>query len=150
MFVDEIGDVPQYVAKDLDILFNYEFSRDQYGYEINKSDKIALKLFKIAEKYPQKHLWAILTYFGYFCGDEKLAKEDYRAEILHLGEYYFKQAMNDACLMYDGGCNGNIKKQVAFIELGLIGGWFENVHQWREKNRNGGYKDKYPQKSVDL
>lgn len=150
MFYDEVGDIPKYVAKDLDVLFNYEFARDQYGYEINKSDKIALKLFKIAEKYPQKHLWAILTHFGYFTDEEELAKEDYRAEILHLAEYYFKEAMNDAFLMYDGGCDGNIKKQVAFIELGLIGGWFANVHQWREKIRNGGYKDKYPQKSINL
>ena len=75
MFYDEVGDIPQYVAKDLDVLFNYEFARDKYGYEINKSDKIALKLFKIAEKYPQQHLWAILTHFGYFCGDEELEIE---------------------------------------------------------------------------
>lgn len=30
------------------------FQGDKYGYEINKSDKIALKLFSIAKKYPQK------------------------------------------------------------------------------------------------
>ena len=145
MFYDEIGDIPQYVAKDLDVLFNYEFARDKYGYEINKSDKIALKLFKIAEKYPQQHLWAILTHFGYFCGDEELDEKDYRDEIRYLGEYYFKKAMNDTLLMYDGGLNGNIRKQIDFIEMGLIGGWFANVHDWRAKK----YEDKYPQKSVD-
>lgn len=145
MFYDEVGDIPRYVAKDLDVLFNYEFARDKYGYEINKSDKIALKLFKIAEKYPQKHLWAILTHFGYFCGDEELDEKDYRDEIKHLAEYYFKKAMNDTLLMYDGGLNGNIRKQIDFIEMGLIGGWFANVHDWRAKK----YEDKYPQKSVD-
>ena len=29
--------------------------------------------------------------------------------------------------------------------MGLIGGWFANVHDWRAKK----YEDKYPQKSVD-
>ena len=149
MYCDRTSDIPQYVAKDLDILFNYEYnSRDQYGYEINKSDKIALKLFKIADKYPQKHLWAILTYFGYFTGEEELKEEDYRDEIRHLGEYYFKEAMNDALLMYDGGLTGNIKKQIDFIEIGLIGGWFASVHDWRAKLSQ--YQDKYPQKSVDV
>ena len=79
---------------------------------------------------------------------EILKEEDYRAEIQHLGEFFFKRAMNDALLMYDGGTNGNIKKQVFFIEQGLIGGWFGSVHQWRKKLPN--YQDKYPQKSVDI
>ena len=55
-----MSDLPKYVKKDLEILYNYEFSRDKYGYEINKSDKMALKLFSIAKKYPQKYLKNIL------------------------------------------------------------------------------------------
>lgn len=149
MYCEDISnDIPQYVQRDLNVLFNYEFSHDKYGYEINNDDKIAKKLFIIANKYPQKHLWAILTHFGYFTGEEELKEEDYRDEIRHLGEYFFKRAMNDSLLMYDGGTNGNIKKQVFFIEQGLIGGWFGSAHQWRKKLST--YKDKYPQKSVDI
>lgn len=144
-------DIPKYVLKDIEILFRYEYeSYDKYGFQINKDDKIALKLFRIANKYPQKHLWAILEYFGYFCGEEELAEENYRDEIRHIAEEYFKRAMNDALLMYDGGVNGNIRKQIPFIEIGVIGGWFSNVHNWREKLSLGGYTNKYPQKSVDL
>lgn len=149
MYCEEIGaDIPKYVKKDLNILFNYEFAHDKYGYEINNDDKIAKKLFIIASKYPQKHLWAILTHFGYFTGEEELKEEDYRDEIRYLAEDYFKNAMNDIFLMYDGGCDGNIRKQVFFIEQGLIGGWFASRNEWREKLKN--YKDKYPQKSVDI
>lgn len=143
-----MNDLPKYVKKDLEILYNYEFSRDKYGYEINKSDKMALKLFSIAKKYPQKYLKNILEYFGYFYGEEELAEEDYRDEILYLAEQKFKQAMDDIFLMYEGGCDGNIRRQVPFIELGLIGGWFKDRNDWRRKLPK--YEDKYLQKSVDL
>ena len=141
----KMAELPKYVEKDLEILYNYEFKTDKYGYEINTHDKIALKLFRIAKKYPQKWLSPILEFFGYFYGEEELEEKHYRDEILHLAEYHFKLAMDDIFLMYDGGTDGNIKKQIPFIELGLIGGWYANRQDWKKKK----YVDKYPQKSID-
>lgn len=141
----KMTELPKYVEKDLQILYNYEFKTDKYGYTVNTHDKMALKLFQIAKKYPQKWLSPILEYFGYFYGEEELEEKHYRDEILHLAEYHFKLAMDDIFLMYDGGTDGNIKKQIPFIQLGLIGGWYENRQDWKKKK----YVDKYPQKSID-
>lgn len=136
-------ELPKYVLNDLQVLDNAEFKIDKFGYTYTDNCKLAEKLFKMAKKYPQKYLHAVLDYLGYFDGSVELDESDYRAEILHNAEYYFIQAMNDVIEMYDGK---NINKQVFFIEQGLIDGWFSSAKRWKEK----GYEPKYPSKAVYL
>ena len=137
-----MNELPKYVEKDLDILYNYEFAEDKFGRRINNEHKIARKLFSIAKKYPQKYLKEILEYFGYFYGEEELSEEDYRDEILHLAEYHFRQAMDDVSLMYD-----DINRQMPFLELGIIDAWYDCRNTWNQYKKK---EYKYPQKSIDL
>lgn len=134
--------LPKYVQKDLDILYKYEFETDKFGRSINNEHKISRKLFSIAKKYPQKHLKAILEYFGYFYGEEELSEKDYRNEILHLAEMHFRNAMDDVELMYE-----NVNRQIPFLELGIIDAWYDSRKTWNQYKKE---EYKYPQKSVDL
>lgn len=147
-------ELPQYVQKDLEILYNYEFARDEYGYEVNKSDKMAYKLYQIAKKYPQKNLESIIEYLGYFDdGDIEIAEEDFRDEVLHMAEYYFKKAMEDHFLMYtdreekEQGDYHRWNRQIKFIDIG----WLDCVYTSRKSFLNK-YKDitRYPTKAVYL
>lgn len=130
---------PKYVDKDLQVLYNNEFKVSKYGYSYTDYYRMAIKLFAIAKKYPQKHLEVILEYLGYFTDcKEELNELDFRNEILHNAEEYFISAMSDTCMMYDK----NVNKQVKFIELGLIDCWYEKARNFR----NSGYIRKYPSK----
>ena len=132
--------IPKYVQNDVDILHRFEFSTDEYGYDINKDDKLAIKLFRIGKKYPQKWLYRIIEYLGLFDGGCNVREEDYRNEILYHAEYYFIRAMNDYSLMYDE----NIHKQIPFIELGLIDCAYSNQKNWKQSN----YKPKYESRLI--
>lgn len=153
MYCGNQKELPKYVQRDLEILYNFEFSRDKYGYEINKTDKIAYKLYQIAKKYPQKWLEPIIEYLGYLdCGDVELAEKDYRDEIFHMAEYYFKQAMQDPFLMYsnldeqsedDYTCD---MRQCKFIDIG----WLDAIYTRKSYLKK--YKDitRYPSKAVEI
>lgn len=134
---------PKYVQKDIEILRNYEFATDRWGYEINRKEKMALKLFRIAEKYPQKQLVHIINYFGLFDGGCDVKEEDYRDQILYEAEYFFIEAMNDLFLMY-GEFGEKIAKQIPFIELGLIDCCYGSRKRWKKAN----YQPKYPSKLI--
>lgn len=147
-------ELPKYVQKDLSILSNYEFSYDKYGYEINKSDKMAYKLYQIAQKYPQKYLEPIIEYLGYLdCSDIELAEEDYRDEIMHMAEYYFDQAMKDHFLMYSSEEERyeenytNDMRQIKFINIG----WLDCVYTNRQSYIKA-YQSvtRYPSKAVEV
>lgn len=127
---------PQYVMNDLKVLKNAEFKITKYGYSYTDNYRMSLKLFQIASKYPQKNLEAIIDYLGYFYDDIEISEDNYRKEILHNAEYYFIQAMNDNFVCY----GENVNKQVKFIELGLIDGWYRSNREFKAS----GYEIKYP------
>ena len=134
-------ELPQYVKKDLKVLENSELRVDKYGNWYSDHQKMAEKLFKIAQRYPQRYLEAILEYLGYFNdGDIELDEKDFRNEILHNAEYHFIESMKSAS-MYDG----NVQRQVKFIELGIIDGWFDSPRTFRER-----YQTKYPTKIKEI
>lgn len=153
MLVNRQEELPKYVQRDLGILYNFEFSRDQYGYEINKSDKMAYKLYQIANKYPQKWLEPIIEYLGYLdSGDVELAEEDYRDEILHMAEYWFDQAMRDHFLMYSSEEERweedytRDMRQVKFIEIG----WLDAVYTRKSYIKKYGDVIRHPSKAVEV
>lgn len=130
---------PKYVQKDLEVLFNLEFSKDQYGRSINKDDKLAYKLYQIAQKYPQKWLIAIIEYLGYMDdGSVELAEEDYRDEILYNAECYFKSAMENYSLMYtdreeeENSDYHRWNRQIKFIDIG----WLDCIYTTRNAYLN--------------
>lgn len=127
---------PQYVETDLKILYNFETKISKYGYMYTDNYRMSLKLFAIASKYPQKNLEAIIDYLGYFSDNIEISEDNYRKEILHNAEYYFIQAMNDNFMCY----GENAIKQVKFIELDLIDGWYRSNKEWKKS----GYEIKYP------
>lgn len=130
-------DLPKYVTRDLKVLYNAEFKVSKYGYSYTDYYRMAVKLFKIASTYSDKYLEPILEYLGYFTDyNEYLDESNYRAEIYHNAEYYFIQAMNEYSMCY----GDNLKKQISFIEMGFIGGWFASNKQFKAKN----YEIKYP------
>ena len=132
-----MNDLPKYVKKDLEVLFNAEFKEDKYGCTLTDYHRLAVKLYAIASKYPDKYLEPVLEYLGYFTdGNEYLNKDNYRAEIMHNAEHYFIKAMED----YDMCYNDKVKKQIDFIEMGFIGGWFSSSKQFKDKN----YQIQYP------
>lgn len=133
-------EIPKYVSQDLKVLENAELKVDKYGYCHTDYSKMAEKLFKIAQRYPQKYLEVVLDYLGYFDGSIVLDEADFRSEILHNAEYCFMEAM-DSDAMY----GENTKRQIKFINLGIIGGWFNSPKSF--KNR---YKAKYPSKIKDV
>lgn len=127
---------PQYVETDLKILYNFETKISKYGHMYTDNYRMSLKLFSIASKYPQKNLEAIIDYLGYFSDNIEISEDNYRKEILHNAEYYFIQAMNDNFMCYEE----NVNKQVKFIELGLIDGWYRSNREFKAS----GYEIKYP------
>lgn len=134
-------ELPKYVQKDIQILENAELKVDKYGYCRTDYSKMSEKLFKIAQRYPQKYLEAILEYLGYFNdGDIELDEEDYRDEIFYIGEYCFIEAMNSAS-MYDD----NVQRQAKFIELGIIDGWFDSPRSFKER-----YQPQYQTKIKEI
>lgn len=133
-------EIPKYVLQDLKVLENAELKVDQYGYCRTNYSKMSEKLFKIAQRYPQKYLEVVLDYLGYFDGSIVLNEEDFRDEILHNAEYCFIEAM-DSDTMY----GHNTQRQVKFIELGIIEGWFDSPKTFKER-----YKEQYPSKIKDV
>lgn len=129
---------PQYVEKDLKILYNAEMKISKYGNQWTDYHRLSVKLWSIASKYPQKHLEAVIDYLGYFSDDVKISEEDYRSEIMHNAEYYFIQAMNDSCMCY----GDKVNKQSDFIKIGFIDTWYSSNRSFRES----GYEIKYPTK----
>lgn len=146
--------LPKYVEKDLEILFNYEFATDEWGREINKKDKIAYKLYQIAQKYPQKHLEAIIEYLGYLDdGNIELEEKDFKDEILHEAEYYFKKAMEDHFLMYtdreeeEQGDYHRWNRQIKFIDIGWLDCIYTSRKSYLKKYKN---ITRYPSKAIYL
>lgn len=129
---------PQYVQKDLKVLYNAELKVDKYGNLWTDYHKLSVKLWTIASKYPQKHLEAILDYLGYFVDGADISEKDYRAEIMHNAEYYFIEAMKHSCMCY----GDKVNKQSDFIEIGFIDTWYNSNRSFRES----GYEIKYPTK----
>lgn len=131
--------LPKYVQKDLEILYNYEFDEDE-RYNGETDHRMARKLFQIAKNYPQKHLWAILEYFGYIFDEYNIDDEDrtvrylepkdYRNQILHMAEEHFIEAMNEHWEMY---YEDNIKRQSYFIDIGLIDCFYSSKKEFRER-----------------
>lgn len=136
-----MNNLPKYVEKDLSVLYNAEFKVSKYGYSYTDYFRMAVKLFKMASKYPEKYLEAVLEYLGYFTScDEQLNEADYRAEIFHNAEEYFISAMEDNFMCYDE----NVNKQVEFIEMGFIDCWYSSKKNFKASN----YQRKYPSKLV--
>lgn len=133
-------EIPKYVNRDLQVLSNAELKTDKYGYCRTDYSKMAEKLFKIGFNYPSQYLEVVLDYLGYFDGSIVLDESDFRSEILHNAEYCFIEAMSDSAMYGE-----NTKRQVKFIDLGVIGGWFNSPKSF--KNR---YKAKYPSKIKDV
>ena len=132
-----MNDLPKYVKKDLEVLYNAEFKLNKYGYAWTDYHRLAVKLHAIASKYPNKYLEPVLEYLGYFTEcNEFLDEANYRAEIMHNAEYYFIKAMEDCAMCYDD----KVKKQIDFIKMGFIGGWFTSSRQFKDKN----YQIQYP------
>ena len=132
-----MNDLPRYVKKDLEVLYNAEFKLNKYGYAWTDYHRLAVKLHAIASKYPDKYLEPVLEYLGYFTDcNEFLDEANYRAEIMHNAEYYFIKAMEDCAMCYDD----KVKKQIDFIEMGFIGGWFASSREFKDKN----YQIQYP------
>ncbi len=135
-----MNNLPKYVEKDLKVLYNAEFKVSKYGFSYTDNVKMAQKLFKIAQKYPDKYLEPVLEYLGYFTDcDETLNPSDYRDEIMHNAEHYFLEAMNNSTILYD-----NIDKQCLFIEMGFIDCWYASKRNFKASN----YQIKYPSKLV--
>ncbi|MBP5423053.1 MAG: hypothetical protein J6Y78_11485 [Paludibacteraceae bacterium] len=155
---------PKYVQKDLEILYNYEFDEDE-RYNGETDHRMARKLFQIAKNYPQKHLWAIFEYFGYFFDENGiddmdrsfityLDPKDYRDEIMHMAEEHFKDAMDKHDEMYDPYNNRwnedehthHINRQEYFIKIGLIDCYYtrkENFKEYVYKKDDSKYFNKY-------
>ena len=132
-----MNDLPKYVKKDLEVLYNAEFKENKYGNTWTDYHRLAVKLYAIASKYPDKYLEPVLEYLGYFTDcNEYLDEANYRAEIMHNAEHYFIKAMEDYDMCYDD----KVKKQIDFIEMGFIGGWFTSSRQFKDKN----YQIQYP------
>lgn len=127
---------PKYVNNDLAVLYNAECKVDSYGYSWTDYHKLAVKLWSIASKYPQKHLEAVIEYLGYFADNIEISEEDYRSEIMHNAEYYFIQAMKDSCMCY----GDKVNKQSDFIKIGFIDTWYSSSKNFKES----GYEIKYP------
>lgn len=133
-----MNNLPKYVEKDLEVLYNAEFKVSKYGYSYTDNVKMAEKLFKMANKYPDKYLEAVLEYLGYFNdGNEYLNPQDYRHEILSCAEDYFIEAMNNPCGVYD-----NTKQQGLFIEMGFIDCWYSSKRSFLESNYQRKYQSK--------
>ena len=82
-----MNDLPKYVKKDLEVLYNAEFKLNKYGYAWTDYHRLAVKLYAIASKYPDKYLEPVLEYLGYFTdGNEFLDEANYRAEIMQNAE----------------------------------------------------------------
>lgn len=134
-----MNDLPKYVTRDLEVLYNAEFKVSKYGYSYTDYYRMAVKLFKIASKYADKYLEPVLEYLGYFTDcNEVLDEADYRAEIFHNAEEYFISAMEDFAMCYDE----NVNKQVDFIEMGFIDCWYSSNKRFKASN----YEIKYPSK----
>ena len=51
-----MNNLPKYVKKDLEVLYNAEFKVDRYGYTWTDYHRLAVKLYAIASKYSDKYL----------------------------------------------------------------------------------------------
>ena len=134
-------ELPKYVQKDLKVLENAELKTDKYGNWFCDHQKMAEKLFKIGFNYPKKYLGAILEYLGYFDDDDIVLDEaDFRDEILYTAECSFIEVMKSYSMYGE-----NVQRQVKFIELGVIGGWFDSPNTFMER-----YQPKYQSKIKDV
>ena len=136
-----MNDLPKYVEKDLEVLYNAEFKVSKYGYSYTDYHRMSVKLTNIARKYPEKYLEPVLEFLGYFTDSNEILEEaDYRAELQHLAEYYFIEAMTKDYVCYD-----NVKKQCDFIDLEYIDCIYTNKNRFKEV-----YESKYPSKVVTM